>query len=1242
MSNSPKKALTIAVSAMTAMWSVGVAAFAPLAAAAAPSAAAVAEGDLVKASLPAVYYVGANGKRYVFPNEKTYKTWWSNFSAVKTITDAELAAVAIGGNVTYRPGARLVKITTDPKVYLVGGDASLHPIADEGTALDLFGSAWAQKVDDVSDAFFTNYTVSSEGVATGLGMGALPVGTLVSFGGNHYVVGENQNYMVTGDTSIYSAVVMPGDASEFSAWMGEAASSITDSITASELMDLFTPDRAGVEEGGTAPSTGSGVSVEGTLTSTELSMASGSSQNVGRAEIKICAGSNPITINELRTSFASGTVSANTTMSWFDFGGAIYEQSGTEANDTVALYESNDTDVTISGCQNVSFYASTSSTSGVVHIRMKSVNFTSAAASAAAVVESTFVLMNRNAVSVASSDLMDFSITSPTSPAAVQAEGTSFTQLYSAQVSFSNNDAYVPNAVFRVNGSLVTNGCEFRIAGAIVATQYTWAGKHIVFEIPSAMRVMQQTSKTWELWCKVIGEAGQTVTISMRYPAPHFYFFDNDRTAAAVADVKSVNKVNVNQGTSILNATPANSITVSGSSATVETVNLNNAKDTAGVLLDDEKTSGSTNTTVAIFKVRVRGSKATLSSLTLAMTGTHNAKGMSGCQIKIGQRTDKGEIVTTNVVLSDYSLSNFGGENNLVAANVLVSSTKQMAIGDWLIVVECDVNTAGAAYNNGDVMSVSLIDANLTNLSFDQGTSVDLPAANTAGTTITIRLASALLTVASNNTTRFLVGNATNVIMGEYTLTGSSQEGSNVTSIGITFEGSGAAANNIVGVDGCTTVELQNVSGTPIASSQSLTATAADVTLTFSVTFTIAQNAQYKVRVVCVQAASAPTAGTVTNATTLASISGTGVSSSQSFSVTPATLGANITKAAAGSATIAAGVNQPNQITGPSEQLKIATFTLAASIHEDQSLNKFNVVLTVNGGASGTFSANELSDVVVKAEGFTVNGQASASAEQTICTRTVTGTGAARTLTCNFSDNTVVLGASQTGLITVYATGNTLGNIGAGTTPAADFITPTIVNNNNVATDHVVMKGKQSQTLIVTNVLTVTGRVVTPAGAQVRVVNKSIPSTTLPGQSDMVLAKRDVIVGGANIVLNEVGGQCLTSDAASVCRAGTDTIDLVLDNTVIAAAGALAAGVVYDHTGLTNLLTVGTHDLQSRLDAPVCSTGDTVQLTTNEFAFTVGGQSFASAGPGAFPVTILADFNTFGGNNMTHPSNLCG
>ena len=77
-------------------------------------AATLSAGDLIKASGAAVYYYGDDGKRYVFPTESTYMSWYGDFSAVKTITDAELAAIAIGGNATVRPGTKLVTIPTAP------------------------------------------------------------------------------------------------------------------------------------------------------------------------------------------------------------------------------------------------------------------------------------------------------------------------------------------------------------------------------------------------------------------------------------------------------------------------------------------------------------------------------------------------------------------------------------------------------------------------------------------------------------------------------------------------------------------------------------------------------------------------------------------------------------------------------------------------------------------------------------------------------------------------------------------------------------------------------------------------------------------------------------------------------------------------------------------------------------------------------------------------------------------------
>ena len=150
-----KKAITVGVSATTIMWSVGFSAI--------PVTFAATSGDLIKTSASAsVYYLGANSKRYVFPNDKGYFTWYSNFSGVKTISQTELESYPIGGNVTYKPGAKMVKITTDPKVYAVGMNGTLRWVKTEALAKALYGDMWNKQIDDVPDAFFVNYTIGSE------------------------------------------------------------------------------------------------------------------------------------------------------------------------------------------------------------------------------------------------------------------------------------------------------------------------------------------------------------------------------------------------------------------------------------------------------------------------------------------------------------------------------------------------------------------------------------------------------------------------------------------------------------------------------------------------------------------------------------------------------------------------------------------------------------------------------------------------------------------------------------------------------------------------------------------------------------------------------------------------------------------------------------------------------------------------------------------------------------------------
>lgn len=150
-----KKAFTVGVVVTTVFWAMGFVAFVPV-------AQTATSGSLIKGSLPAVYYYGADGKRYVFPNEKTYKTWYSDFSGVTTISDSELASYPIGGNVTYKPGVKMIKITTDPKVYAIASNGTLRWVTSEAIASSLYGTNWSQYIEDVPDAFFVNYTPGAD------------------------------------------------------------------------------------------------------------------------------------------------------------------------------------------------------------------------------------------------------------------------------------------------------------------------------------------------------------------------------------------------------------------------------------------------------------------------------------------------------------------------------------------------------------------------------------------------------------------------------------------------------------------------------------------------------------------------------------------------------------------------------------------------------------------------------------------------------------------------------------------------------------------------------------------------------------------------------------------------------------------------------------------------------------------------------------------------------------------------
>lgn len=123
----------------------------------------------------AVYLIGVDNKKYIFPDSKTYLTWYDGFWLVKKVSLEELDLYPDGGAITYRPGTKLLKHTDSNKVFAIeaGGVARHIPTAD--IAIELYGANWESLVQDVDPGIFVaNYT---EGEA--LSIDGLPTGTLV-------------------------------------------------------------------------------------------------------------------------------------------------------------------------------------------------------------------------------------------------------------------------------------------------------------------------------------------------------------------------------------------------------------------------------------------------------------------------------------------------------------------------------------------------------------------------------------------------------------------------------------------------------------------------------------------------------------------------------------------------------------------------------------------------------------------------------------------------------------------------------------------------------------------------------------------------------------------------------------------------------------------------------------------------------------------------------------------------------
>ncbi len=159
-----KKLLTYSLVITTIVWSVGLIAM-PL------GVAAVSSGSLIKkADSPAVYYLGADGKRYAFPRSEIYMTWYSNYSGVEVVSDEVFNSYAYGGSVFPKPGVKLVQFVDgetpwhvlDPKVYAVAGDGVLRHITTAEAAVSIFGANWETMIIPIIELLASEYTFGAD------------------------------------------------------------------------------------------------------------------------------------------------------------------------------------------------------------------------------------------------------------------------------------------------------------------------------------------------------------------------------------------------------------------------------------------------------------------------------------------------------------------------------------------------------------------------------------------------------------------------------------------------------------------------------------------------------------------------------------------------------------------------------------------------------------------------------------------------------------------------------------------------------------------------------------------------------------------------------------------------------------------------------------------------------------------------------------------------------------------------
>ncbi len=455
------------------------------------ASAAAQAGDLIKMDgLSSVYYLGNDGKRYVFPSESVYFSWYQDFSSVVTIPASELQSYPLGSNVTMRPGTKLVKITTDPSVYAVTPNGVLRKIASESDAITLYGTNWAKMVVDVADAFFTNYTVG-----TPLTSGEYPAGTLLKNANNASVYYfDGTNYRMIASEAAFNA-------NRFSfnnvITTGTTLSASGNSITAKE--DLSSPT-GGV---GTVV-TGSGLTVAlSAATPASMNIPTGSPANFFALNLT-AANDGAVNVSSLKlTAYELGTATNIDDVTIFDNGVKVGTSKNINSDKEAVFAFANPIYVAAGTTKTLTVKATTAAAGDYALGIAKAADITATAAT----VSGSFPVRGNKMSAVVSSNVGTLAMSSVDTTDSTVDFGEDDVLLASFNLTANNEDALLTSMKFK-NGSTNVDGIISNLKMLIDGTEVasgTYADSYATFSLNN-FKVEKGDSVTVE----VRGDMGTT------------------------------------------------------------------------------------------------------------------------------------------------------------------------------------------------------------------------------------------------------------------------------------------------------------------------------------------------------------------------------------------------------------------------------------------------------------------------------------------------------------------------------------------------------------------------------------------------------------------------------------------------------------------------------------------------------------------------------------------------------------